>query len=58
MYFKDNVHKSSHVHVMTIVSVCGSLWGAKGGCNALFIAPEGVSWVHMAHLPNEPYGPL
>jgi hypothetical protein len=47
-----------NLHVVTIVSVCGSLQDAKRGCSALFIASEGLSWVHMAHLLNEPYGPL
>jgi hypothetical protein len=47
-----------YMHVVTMVSVCGRLRGAQGACSMLFTAPEGTSWVHMAHLPNEPYGPL
>jgi hypothetical protein len=41
--------------IVTIVSMCGSLQDAKGVAVRFL---EGLSWVHMAHLSNEPYGPL
>jgi hypothetical protein len=46
------------MHIMTIVRVSGSLRGMEGACSELSTAPEVISWVHMAHFPNEPYGPL
>jgi hypothetical protein len=55
---RETALECRYMNVMTIVSVCGSLRGAKGGCSALFIAPKVISWVHMAHYTNEPYGPL
>jgi hypothetical protein len=58
IYLQDNVYEMETYACCDYGECVWKLAGCVGGCRALFTAPEGISWVHMAHLPNEPYGPF